>query len=78
MNIQIKKLELIEWIAQMSDTNIISKMDKIRKTYLTITKEKVKPMSLEEFYASIDRAENDIKTGTLCSHQEAEKESENW
>ena len=78
MNIQIKKLELIEWIAQMSDTNIISKMDKIRKTYLTITKEKVKPMSLEEFYASIDKAEEDIKSGKLCSHQEAEKESENW
>jgi hypothetical protein len=33
MNIQNKKLELIEWIAQMSDTNIISKMDKMRKTY---------------------------------------------
>jgi hypothetical protein len=78
MNIQIKKLELIEWITQMSDTNIISKMDKIRKTYLTITKENVKPMSLEEFYASIDRAEEDIKSGKLCSHKEAEKESENW
>jgi len=78
MNIQIKKLELIEWIAQMSDTNIISKMDKLRKTYLTITRENVKPMSLEEFYASIDRAEEDIKSGKLCSHQEAEKESENW
>ncbi len=78
MNIQTKKLELIEWIAQMSDANIISKMDKIRKTYLTITKEKVRPMSLEEFYASIDRAEKDIKSGKFCSHQEAEKESENW
>ena len=78
MNIQIKKLELIEWIAQMNDTNIISKMDKIRKTYLTITKENVKPISLEEFYASIDRAEEDIKSGKLFSHQEAEKESENW
>jgi uncharacterized protein YnzC (UPF0291/DUF896 family) len=78
MNIQIKKLELIEWIAQMSDTNIISKMDKIRKTYLTITKEKVKQMSLEEFYASIDRAEKDIKSGKIYSQQEAEKESENW
>ena len=78
MNIQIKKLELIEWIAQMSDANIISKMDKIRKTYLSITKENIKPMSLEEFYASIDRAEKDIKSGKLIPHHDAENESENW
>jgi len=78
MNIQIMKLELIEWIAQISDTNIISKMDKIRKTYLTISQEDIKPMSLEEFYASIDRAEEDIKSGRLYSQKKAEKESENW
>ena len=78
MSIQIKKLELIEWIAQMSDANIISKMDKLRKTYLTLTKEKAKPMSLEEFYASIEKAEKDIKSGKIYSLQEAEKESENW
>lgn len=78
MSIQIKKLELIEWIAQMSDANIISKMDKLRKTYLTLTKEKAKPMSLEEFYASIEKAEKDIKSGKIYSLREAEKESENW
>ena len=78
MNIQVKKLELIEWIAQMSDENIINKMNKIRETYLTFTKEKVKPMSLEEFYASIDKSEKDIKSGKIYSQQEAEKESENW
>lgn len=78
MNIQVKKLELIEWIAQMSDENIINKMNKIREAYLTFTKEKVKPMSLEEFYACIDKAEKDIKSGKIYSQQEAEKESENW
>jgi len=78
MNIQNKKLELIEWIAQMSDANIISRMDKMRKTYLTISKEDIKPMSLDEFYASIDRAEEDIRSGKLYSQQEAENESKNW
>lgn len=78
MNIQNKKLELIEWIAQMSDTNIISKMDKMRRTYLTIYKEDIEPLSLDEFYASIDRAEEDIRSGMLYSQQEAENESKNW
>lgn len=78
MDIQVKKLELIEWIAQMSDSKIISKMDKIRRTYLTISKENVKPMTVKEFYASIDRAEEDIKSGRFYTQEEVEKESENW
>jgi hypothetical protein len=78
MDIQLKKLELIEWIAQMTDAKIISRMDKIRRTYLTMTEGKVKPMSLDEFYASIEKAEKDLKEGKVFSQEEAEKESENW
>jgi len=78
MDIQVKKLELIEWIAQISDSNIISKMDKISRTYLTISKDNIKTMTLEEFYASIDRAEKDIKSGKIFTQNEVEKESKNW
>ncbi len=78
MDIQLKKLELIEWIAQIRDINIISKMDMIRRTYLNVTKENIKSMSLEEFYASIERAEEDIKFGRVYTQEEVEKESENW
>ena len=78
MNIQIKKLELIEWIAQINDSNLISWIDKMRKTYLQITSEKIKPMSLGEFYASIDKAEEDIKADRVYTHDEVEKEAENW
>jgi len=78
MDIQVKKLELIEWIAQISDIHIISKMDKIRKTYLTMSNENIKPMTVKEFYASIERAEEDIKSGRIYTQEEVEKESENW
>jgi hypothetical protein len=78
MNIQLKKLKLIEWIAQISDTDVISKMDKIRKSYISKTKDDVKPMSLAEFYTGIEEAEKDIKSGRVHSHDEVEKESENW
>jgi len=78
MDIQVKKLELIEWIAQISDINIISKMDKIRRTYLTMSNENIKPMTVKEFYASIERAEEDIKSGRIYTQEEVEKESENW
>ena len=78
MDIQLKKLELIEWIAQISDVNIISKMDKIRRTYLSMSNENIKPMSVEEFYASIERAEEDIRSGRIYTQEEVEKECENW
>lgn len=78
MDIQVKKLELIEWITQISDSTIISKMDKIRRTYLTLSKDNIKPMTIEEFYASIDRAEKDIKSGKIFTQNEVEKESKIW
>ncbi len=72
MDIQVKKLELIEWIAQISDVNIISKMDKIRRTYLTMSDENIKPMSVADFYASIERAEEDIRSGRIYTQEEVE------
>jgi len=78
MDIQVKKLELIKWIAQISDSNIISKMDKIRRTYLTISKDNFNPMTIEEFYTSIDRAEKDIKSKRIFTQSEVEEESKNW
>lgn len=53
-------------------------MDKIRKSYISKTKDEVKPMSLDEFYSSIEEAEKDIKSGIVYSQDEVEKESENW
>jgi len=78
MNIQVKKLELIEWIAQISDDTIIDKMDKIRRSYISFVKSKKKPMTLEDFYASIYRAEEDIKNGRIYTQEEVEMQSENW
>jgi len=78
MNIQLKKLELIEWITQINDNNIIGKMDNIRKMHLKITKGKIKPMTIEEFYSSIERAEEDIISERIYTQEKAEKESEKW
>lgn len=78
MNLQIKKFELIEWITHISDINVISRMDKLRRSYLSTTKDNVKPMSIENFYSSIERAEEDIKMGRVLTQEEVEKDSETW
>ena len=40
--------------------------------------ENINPMSVEDFYASIERAEDDIRSGRIYTQEEVENESENW
>jgi len=78
MDIQFKKLELIEWITQITDSNIISKMEKIRKKYIAKTNEELKPLTVREFNKIIDRAEKDAKDNKITLHEDLIEQSENW
>ena len=78
MDIQFKKLELIEWFAQITDSNIISKMEKIRKKYIAKTNEELKPLTVREFNKIIDRAEKDAKDNKITLHEDLIEQSENW
>jgi hypothetical protein len=40
--------------------------------------ENIQPMTLEEFYAMIDRAEEDIRAGRTISQEEMEKRVASW
>jgi hypothetical protein len=41
-------------------------------------KENVRPMTLEEFHAMIDRSEEDIRAGRTISQEEVEKRIASW
>ncbi len=49
-----------------------------RNNSFSLSDENIKPMTVKEFYASIERAEEDIKSGRIYTQAEVEKESENW
>ncbi|HTA28428.1 MAG TPA: hypothetical protein VK809_11600 [Bacteroidia bacterium] len=79
MNIQAKKLNLIEKLISLSDTTTINKIDKLlNKTVVSAYEAKQKPMTGSEYKSRLDKAEKDLKHGRVISQDELEKESENW
>ena len=79
MNIQAKKINIIEWLLQVQDQSIIEKIEMLqKKARLKTYEDKLKPMSQAEFHVRIQSAEEDIKQGRLISHEDLEKESDNW
>ena len=79
MNIQAKKLNLIEKLIGLSDTTTINKIDKLlNKTVVSAYEAKQKPMTGEEFKARLEKSEDDFKNGRVISHEDLKKEAENW
>jgi chemotaxis protein CheY-P-specific phosphatase CheC len=71
MNIQARKLELIEEFLRISDENLITKLESFIKKEKKISLEsKLKPMTINEFHEMIDQAKKDSDEGRVISHQE--------
>ncbi len=74
INIQNKKIELIQWLSTLNDESIIEKIMKLRDNekadwWKAISKEEKK---------SIERGIQDAEAGKLKSHSEAQKLYEKW
>ncbi len=74
VNIQNKKIELIQWLSTLNDESIIEKIMKLRESekidwWEEISKEEIK---------SIEEGIRDAKSGKLKSHSEARKLYEKW
>jgi transposase-like protein len=75
MDLQMLKLTLIHQIIQTEDEEALKKIDKILSKR---EKSKVKPMTLDEFYQKIERAEQDIVDGKTMTQTELEEEIKKW
>jgi len=74
INIQNKKIELIQWLSTLNDESTIEKLMKLRESEKTdwwqeISKEEKK---------SIEKGIKDADSGKLKSHSEAKKLYEKW
>jgi len=79
MDIQAKKLELIEEFLSISDESIIEKLESLIK----LEKKKLhdnefKPMSIKAFHEMIDQSLLDSKNGDVISHQDLKKKIKSW
>ena len=79
MNIQARKLVLIEEFLRISDESLIAKLELfIREEKKTAHERNIKPMSIDEFHEMIDHAKQDSEAGRVISHADLKKKVKTW
>ena len=72
MDIAIKKVELIEWLARLQDEKLIQRIEALKKGSIKELYEQRTPKTMEEVQAKLDRSERDIQSGKVHSQEEVE------
>ena len=79
MDIQSRKLILIEEFLRISDENLITKLESlIRQEKKTAHEKNLNPMSLNEFQDMIDQAKRDSDEGRVISHEKLKEKVKTW
>ena len=74
VNIQDKKIELIQWLSTLNDISIIEKLLKLRDREKTDWWNEISTLEKE----SIEKGLKDADLGKVKSHSEAKKLYEKW
>ncbi len=72
MDIAVKKIELIEWLARLQDESLIQKIEVLRKGSIKDIYEQRMLKTKEGLREKLAQAEQDIKTGKVHSQEEVE------
>jgi hypothetical protein len=79
MDIQARKLNLIEEFIRITDESIIEKLEfLVRTEKKKLYERELKPMSLNEFHEMIDQARDDKANGRVVSHDDLKKRIKSW
>ncbi len=79
MNIQTRKLSLIEDFLRITDAKLISRIEEMLRAEKAKAYEKsLKPMSTKDLYAMVDESIKDVKEGKLSSQEEFKKKIKLW
>jgi hypothetical protein len=72
MDIALKKVELIGWLAGIQDEKLIQRIETLKKSSIKELYEQRMPKTHEELEIKLNRSENDIKEGKVRSQEEVE------
>ncbi len=72
MDIAVKKVELIEWLARLQDEKLIQRIETLKKGSIKELYEQRMPKTMEELQAKLDKSEKDINTGKVHSQEAVE------
>ena len=72
MDIAVKKVELIEWLARLQDEKLIQRIETLRKNSIQELYEQRMPKTREGLQAKLNQSEKDINAGKVYSQEEVE------
>ena len=72
MDIAVKKVELIEWLAGLQDEKLIQRIDILKKGSIKELYEQQMPKTMDELDAKLSQSEKAIKEGKVHSQEEVE------
>ncbi|MCL7762789.1 hypothetical protein MPF19_05125 [Polaribacter sp. Z014] len=75
MNIQARKLSLIEYLVSLKDENLF---EKIEESVLELKGSKLSIFTEEELILRAEEANLDYNKGNYSTQEDLEKESKNW
>lgn len=79
MDLQTRKLELIQEFLKIQSEDVISRLEKIlRKEKKDSENENFKPMTIGEFDSRIDQSMEDSKNGRLIEASELKAKIDKW
>ena len=79
MDLQTRKLTLIERQIWLTDLTPINKIDKLLDKSTKVKYEaRIKPMTNAEYNARLDKAEDDFQKGNVNEQSDFKKEIQNW
>jgi hypothetical protein len=77
MDIEAKKIILIEELLKVEDEEIILKIESLLHQERNSDQE-IKPMTLDEFHEMINQSQQDIDDGRVISHEELKRNIGTW
>lgn len=72
MDIAVKKVELIEWLARLQDEKLIQRIEMLRKSSIKDLYEQRMPRTMEELHTRLNQSEQAIQEGKVHSQEEVE------
>ncbi|MBU2939549.1 hypothetical protein KO494_08345 [Lacinutrix sp. C3R15] len=79
MDLQTRKLELIQEFLKIQSEDVISRIEKIlKKENKNLNNEDFKPMTIEEFNSRIDKSMEDSTNGQLIESSKLKAKIDKW
>jgi hypothetical protein len=72
MDIAVKKVELIEWLARLTDEKLIQKIDALKKNSASDVYQQRMPKTLNDLNEKLKQSEKDAIEGNVHTHESVE------